>query len=345
MSTKGNGAEGSADDEREKQNSLHQKYLEIKREHSLRTSEGLRRIAEGHGQVASAVVEYYDQMIELQKRGFLPPPGALQLPAQWGIPPFLSAHMVLPPMMVAPTNHPPAINNRPSSARASSRVPTGTNNPESKETSDGTTPKVPPKPPSMSSSSSSSDSETDEADDGTPTDRHIWPDGTCQYVASAKQIKPTGAVNIGWAFYMLQTNKNKNGVIARKSYCLGTMECPTKGCPFSLRPMNPPFNKLGMPPRPHRKACPRHPDRPLKWVPCTGGELATARQRNIEGGNPCIIIQTHKPGNGSAKVEHYGTHNHRRPPANKASPLSLKRMEKMVLENPIKKKGRSTGND
>ena len=105
-----------------------------------------------------------------------------------------------------------------------------------------------------------------------------------------------------------------------KSYCLGAMVCSDTNCKFVQQPMCPLKNKFGCPPKPHRRTCVIHQDKELVWPPCTGGEKATPRQPEIEGGPPCVVISKHNKADGSLHISHFGKHNHVRIPVEDASP-------------------------
>ncbi|CAB9518114.1 expressed unknown protein [Seminavis robusta] len=355
-----NSSKSDSDDKRDDQNSQHQQWLQICQQYNLQTAQANRQDAVAARQRADAVVEYYDGLIGLQNRDFVPPQGSL------GIRFNQESTSALP---TTSSNQSNGIPSRGQRGSKSSAQKTGKSNPKDsrsgnnrRDSKGGRSRQSSPRSSSNtlsdtdeeevarpvrtggtkkkrviedSSADESSERKTDDndivADD---SDSRIWPNETCEYLVPEEQLNGTGTVYFGWPFYQIATWNKSDQTKIRKSYCLGIMECGEEGCDFALRPHNPEKSKLGEKPRDHRKTCLLHSDRPLVWIPCIGGERATSRQKNLPGGNPCILQEEQPPDGGLVLVKHFGTHKHRRPPTEKASPESLREMERMVLENP-----------
>ena len=159
-------------------------------------------------------------------------------------------------------------------------------------------------------------------------DDSTWPDGTLENVCMPmSKIPGPGMIpHFGWAFCQCGQKELSNGDFRRSLCCLGVYEC-TK-CDFLARPLLPSGNdkKFGCPPCPPKHTCVVHRSDPLAWKQCAGGE----------NGGPCKIIVNYLGGRSGEMIEfdHIGNHEHPKPPQNKPSPEALRKLQKIVIQNP-----------
>ena len=142
-----------------------------------------------------------------------------------------------------------------------------------------------------------------------------------------------GMPHFRWALCHIDTSKpTKDGTQRRKYYCLGCYKCPTPGCTFLERPRQPNPKSFAVDPPEAKKRCMEH-DTKLEFVRCTGGDPLANPKKSISH-PPCTIVTITTPGLKSVKVQHYGIHNHPRPPPAKLAPISRQKLKKAVESNP-----------
>ena len=154
-----------------------------------------------------------------------------------------------------------------------------------------------------------------------------WPNGTIEFEVPKHHQEKDGKPYIGYALCHLSTDKMKNGDEKRRYFCLGVFACSVNDCPFVARPMHPLRKKMNAVPRPPKITCPRHHDKSLDWIACTGGNPAALKQPLLDP--PCILVTT-KQMNGTMMMKHFGEHNHPQPPLTKLSPHALRDFEAIV---------------
>ena len=140
----------------------------------------------------------------------------------------------------------------------------------------------------------------------------------------------------GWSFCHLDTGKrNKQGNCRRTYYCLGVYKCPVEGCQFVEFPRQLRRGKrFGAPPPPAKYKCQQH-DIELDHLACTGGDPSKhPKARDQRSNPPCSMITVTNENNPFAKVHHYGTHNHPKPPIKYPTSEGKKKLEELVLANP-----------
>ena len=139
----------------------------------------------------------------------------------------------------------------------------------------------------------------------------LWPNGN--YVFELKPENMSGGKpSFGWKFVQYRSNtQSARKTKSRFYYCLGVLKCPVSDCNFTAQPVEPTAGiSFGSKPYPAEMYCSFHPEQRLDWIPCTGyGYSASSR-----GTLPCTMVIRNYEGPSSIQAEHWGTHNHPRPP-------------------------------
>jgi len=153
-------------------------------------------------------------------------------------------------------------------------------------------------------------------------EKFFWPDGTCAFQYPAEVLAKTRAAKFGYVYCHYSTKKTKEGKITRRSYCLGVYKCPIAGCTWVEKPQQPLSKHIGARSPPCKYRCPVHSSEVPLLIPCTGGD---ARKHKGFRSNPPCLIETHIFAKGSSDdevfIEHFGIHNHPRPPVSKKSKI------------------------
>jgi hypothetical protein len=166
-------------------------------------------------------------------------------------------------------------------------------------------------------------------------EKYRWPNGTQTFIAPSKILNANGRPQFGWTFPQIGNTKNN---IRRYFYCLGVMQCPVQGCNVVAKPLNPVKKAVGAEPKSSKSPvyCPAHKNL-LEWRRCTGGD-PSHHKKPSDHPPPCTLttIECCDPdtGNHAIEIHHFGTHDHARPPATKPTLASIRKLEKIVKNNP-----------
>ena len=157
------------------------------------------------------------------------------------------------------------------------------------------------------------------AQSGAPTGLdESYPDGDIIF----QTTKDT--VHCNWATMMCHSYDLAAGGARVHRKCLGVVVC--EECDFTARPRNPATKRANAPPKLPNYTCPKHPFKNLKPIECTGG---TGKYK----GQACRLTLTSYP-DGSVTVQHFGTHNHPKPPPKEATPQAMAKLREMVTQRP-----------
>ena len=129
---------------------------------------------------------------------------------------------------------------------------------------------------------------------------------------------------IGWATCQYAHNKNKQYHSSYKC-CLGSYNCPESGCKFKSRPRlprNPSKLSAKNPLPPKNPYCIIHDTKELIHVPCPVEMIVST------------CIQVEDP---HVKVQHFGVHNHPKPPPIRANAAAKKEFRNLVKNHPTTK--------
>jgi hypothetical protein len=151
-----------------------------------------------------------------------------------------------------------------------------------------------------------------------------WPQGNTTYTIDAASFYT------GWCFAVNGASSLQSGHKRTYRYCLGVFRCVgSKDCQFLARPIQPRIRSYDTPPRSPPYECPHHPSVSLKWIRCIGS-------RDLPNTKAVACTLTITPiGDGTTlEVNHYGTHNHPRPPTKKATPQALEKLHTVVMAHP-----------
>jgi len=142
----------------------------------------------------------------------------------------------------------------------------------------------------------------------------VWPQGSSCFLVPKDQLFGMRPY-FGWAFTMYSSkfmNKNNQQYRRRYHYCLGVFKCQQKSCSFLARPCKPSkMFKGALPAMAPNMKCPLHPQLQLEHIQC----------------KCALTIDVFLLASGEAgqkiQAQHYGYHNHPRPPTKKPHPGSL----------------------
>ncbi|CAB9530183.1 expressed unknown protein [Seminavis robusta] len=194
----------------------HQKWLKILHEQNLHTAVGeLRKkraqveYAEADLEVKRANVVYFERMVELQKGGFIPPVGSLQVPLQPDVSVFPSSKrkgaqnpggrkfQIFSQTTLKQTLGEPSVKSPKSSEESVAETEVPSKKPPKEKS------REPNIPPDIGNEQSVQDPVTHD-------DSFVWPNQTCVYLAPPSQIKSTGG-GLFWLGPLSNVNKHPEG--------------------------------------------------------------------------------------------------------------------------------------